>query len=172
MKANKLILFIIILLISTSGFSQDRNTRKIGGKCYHIELNLGKLIIKEDFHIDSLHIKSKVYKQKISSKIKFQKSKNKIRVDIYFDKNKNIMMIHVIEQSPTFITYTEAKKYTSIYFKKGNNINERIRYRIPFQIVESGIATVYPDEQYGCNKNLTTLYLEKLSNRIIEKVKE
>ncbi|MBB6682454.1 hypothetical protein H4O20_13470 [Aequorivita sp. 609] len=141
-------------------------------KCYHIDIDLGKRILKKRFEIDSVKIKSERYNNKITNKIKFKESGESIDLDIYFE-NGELLMIRTTEHSPKFKSYENAIQVTILYFENGIKIDQKIRTGIPKGLHGIGFPKDFDSNKaYGYDKNFTPELIMEISNQIIEQTAE
>jgi hypothetical protein len=161
-------------LISASGFAQvsEKVKEQIEIKSYHIDVGLGKRILKNRFEIDSVKIKSERHKNKIASEIKFKESRESIDLDIYFENDK-LLMIKTTEYSPKFKSYENAIQVTFIYYHNGVKIDQKIRTGIPEGLSGIGFPKDFDSYKvYGYDKNFTPELIMEISNQIIEQTPE
>tara|TARA_R100001369_G_scaffold60553_1_gene87377 strand:- start:156 stop:674 length:519 start_codon:yes stop_codon:yes gene_type:complete len=166
--------FILTLLISLSGFAQisDELKEQIEIKSYHIDIDLGKRINKKKIEVDTIKIKSELYTNKIENKIKFKVTREFIDLDIYTENGK-LLMIRTTEKSPKFKSYDNAIKITTLYFKNGIKVDQKIRVGIPKELHGIGFPKDFDSHKvYGYDQNFTPKLIMKISNQIIEQTAE
>ena len=78
-------IFILLILNITVGFSQadSLTLQNIKIESYYTDSDLGKIISKNRFELDSIVVKTKRYKNKIQAESKFDNSKLKLQMEFY-----------------------------------------------------------------------------------------
>ena len=161
---------IIVLFIAVSGFAQtdEDELLQIEAKSSQIDSGLRDEIKTSQFKLDSVEIRVNTYQEKIKSEIKFAKSDKTILAEFYFDTDK-IILARFTEKSPHSESFKDAKKVTKLYFQNGEVIEEKVRTTIPGELHGVGLQK-NSEKEFGYNQRLTSDYLKKLTEQIIEKM--
>ena len=159
-------IFLILLILSTNLFGQDRlsKTDRIGLYAYKIDTAQTK-IDSFSLSFDSIGVSVKTKTNKIATINLFERSKSLLIIEYYF-KDKRLLLVNVSEQSPKF---DDLHSYSIFYYDNGKIFDEKYRHTIRSCLAIPMDKSIY--DLYGYNPDLNSKFLKKYIVELLDKIK-